>query len=394
MIRGEGTLSATRHSGVRHRLRLLLLIDSLGSGGAQRQIVNLAVGLTAKGHEVTVARYAPGDHFLSRLANAGVATVFLRKSARFALEPVKQLRRLVAAQGLDAVVSFLQTPNIYNILAARTVPRRPRIIVSERSYDPPNGPSPGTAALRQLYRAVDRVVFNSHHQRRRFEAALPWIRQKGLTIYNGVDLEEFRPPSERVRAERLLLLTMGRVSPSKNGMVLVEALRRLRDAGLSAQVRWIGQIVRSPPDHYKYYLEMCDAIKDYRLDEVWHWLPPQADVRRHLWEADALVHPSYGEGLPNVACEALACGLPVIISDTLDHPLLVRHGETGFLFQAQNAADLVTAVMRFASLSAAERHLMERAARDFATAYLSMPRMIDAFEDLLLGVVGPPAEAT
>jgi len=49
-------------------------------------------------------------------------------------------------------------------------------------------------------------------------------------------------------------------------------------------------------------------------------------------EHDAFVHPSFYEGMPNVVCEALAAGLPVLVSDVCDHPLLVEKGVQGFLF--------------------------------------------------------------
>ena len=64
----------------------------------------------------------------------------------------------------------------------------------------------------------------------------------------------------------------------------------------------------------------------------WRWLGEESDIPGLLREHHALIHPSLYEGLPNVVCEALAAGMPVLVSNVCDHPLLVADGERGFLF--------------------------------------------------------------
>jgi UDP-glucose:(heptosyl)LPS alpha-1,3-glucosyltransferase len=70
------------------------------------------------------------------------------------------------------------------------------------------------------------------------------------------------------------------------------------------------------------------------------FLGPQADVTPFLGAADAFLLPSWYDPFPNACLEALASGLPLIVSTTSGTAELVRPGENGFVCQAGNADDL------------------------------------------------------
>ena len=65
---------------------------------------------------------------------------------------------------------------------------------------------------------------------------------------------------------------------------------------------------------------------------VWHGWVEKGRLREIYRSADCLVNPSLYEGMPNVVLEAMACGLPVIASRVPGNDAVVRHGETGWLF--------------------------------------------------------------
>jgi glycosyltransferase involved in cell wall biosynthesis len=132
---------------------------------------------------------------------------------------------------------------------------------------------------------------------------------------------------------------------------------------------------------------MENAINRLGLSEQWQWLDQRTDVVALLHQHDVLVHPSYGEGLPNVVCEAMACGRPVIVSDTLDHPHLVKNGVNGFLFDWQDPADLAQKIKAFSDLSRDERHRMGEMGRDFAEKNLSLDRFISDFEQIIFEAI-------
>ena len=366
-------------------MRLLFVIDCLGSGGAQRQMVNLALGLLKRGHCIEFFVYYPEiTHFAPLLEDAGIKIHASRKTGKFSLSVVANLRTIIHAGHYDLVLSFLMTPNFYTILANCSLFHHPGFIVSERSYDLGRSIPWMERITRSMYRFASHVIANSNHQRENLERKYPFMRKKISTIYNGYDLEYFAPeePSKIVDNSDLKLLVIASISPGKNGLCLVRALNIMRQSyGILPIVSWVGEQVMSG-ERLSYRQKMDYEIAEFGLSTQWNWLGQRTDIVELINNHDLLVHPSYGEGLPNVVCEALACGKPVIASNMLDHPRLVQDGITGYLFDWQNPEDLAQKIITFAQLPNATRSLMRQNARHFAESHLSMSRFVDEYETL------------
>jgi GalNAc-alpha-(1->4)-GalNAc-alpha-(1->3)-diNAcBac-PP-undecaprenol alpha-1,4-N-acetyl-D-galactosaminyltransferase len=366
-------------------MRLLFVIDCLGSGGAQRQMVNLALGLAQHGHNIELFVYYPEkDHFSPLLEKAGITIHVSKKTSRFSLSVISALRNLIRRGDYDLVLSFLATPNIYNILAGKFLYCNPAIIVSERSYNLDNT-SPWLERLaRFFYRFADHIVVNSHHQYKHLSQKYPYLRGKLTTIYNGYDLVLFAPKKtpKIVSNSNLQILVIASISPGKNGLCLVRALNVLRQSfRMLPTVSWVGAQEISG-ERLSYRQEMDREIAEYDLSDQWRWLGQRTDIIALLNKHDLLVHPSFGEGLPNVVCEALACARPVIVSDTLDHPCLVQDGVSGFLFDWRSPKHLATCIKRFSELTSDMRNEMGRQGRLFAERELSMGKLVCNYEDL------------
>ena len=368
-------------------MKLLCVIDNLSTGGAQRQILNLAIGLHRIGHDVSMYCYAPGALLAHYLEKEGLRVHVELKRSRFSLSVIGGLRRFIDEGRFEAVVSFLNTPNFYTILASRLSKTRPAVVVSERFCDLPGNPNAIELAVRQLYRLSDTIVVNSHHQRANFLRRYRWMAGRVTTIYNGYDLQEFRPIVREPVNSSLEILAVASVSRYKNGLCLVRALDILRREGdLRPRVSWAGQRTRSG-DRGAYLQAMEAEIQSSGISPQWEWLDQRTDIADLFGRHDVLVHPSYGEGLPNVVCEAMACGRPVILSNVLDHPRLVADGVNGFLFDWDDPADLAGKIRRFMALGPDERHRMGQAGRAFAEKNLSLERYVGEYDELLSGLV-------
>jgi glycosyltransferase involved in cell wall biosynthesis len=366
-------------------MKLLCVIDSLSSGGAQRQIVNVAVQLRQRNHEVDIFCYAPGDLLARPVKDAGIPILRHRKSSRYSADVIFQLRSNIRDKKYDSVLSFLETPNCYALLAARSLSNRPRVVVSERGFGNPDARlNVKSALMRRLYALADHVVVNSHHQRESISAECFWLRGRISTIYNGVDIDTFTH-ARREPNGPLKLLVVGSVSPHKNGLCLILALARLRlVSNLRPVVTWVGEHVATIASRRRYSELMKRQIEAFGLGDQWIWRAPTDKIVDMFHGHDVLVHPSYAEGLPNVVCEALACGRPVIVSDTLDHPRLVRDGETGFLFDWRRPEHLAEVIARFAGLSPERRREMGGCARLAAEEMFSMRRLAAEYEQVLM----------
>lgn len=369
-------------------MRILLIIDHLDPGGAQHQLVTLAEGLVGRGHDVECFVYYPQmDHHRSVLDAAGVEIHGVQKASRFDLRVVSELRKIVKT-GFDVALSYLTTPNIYNLVASIStdVPS----IVSERSALLSGRIPFGTRARYAAYRIADRIVVNSGHQQERLAAEFPWMKEKLATIRNGVDLVRFHPgetPRRRSQSEPSFV-AVGSVHAGKNFIGLIEALHVHRERfDWTPRVKWIGRHGTRRGD-VRAFEQAEQLIGRYALHGYWEWLGVRRDVPDLLRGADALIHPSYFEGLPNVICEALATGLPVLAGRVCDHPWLVGEGDRGLLFDPSDPSDIAMAIEQFSNLDESELQAMGRRARQFAERELSVETLVNQYEALFLDVAG------
>jgi glycosyltransferase involved in cell wall biosynthesis len=361
-----------------------LVIDHFGAGGAQRQMVNLACGLKERGHDVQMFVYFPEyDFFRSVIDQTGIRVHPVRKGRGFSIKVVLRLMRLVRTERIEGVISFLNSPNVYAELARIGSPRT-TLIVSERSSHHADTRRVAAMVKRLLHVLASRVVTNSRAHAawlRRF----PWLRDKVTTIYNGYAIAN-RPEVDRQPIPALSLLVIGRIGPEKNGINLVRALVHFhRKHGYVPNLSWVGNPDTRPAGVE--YRRRLDELLDQHpeVSSRWAWLGERSDIPRLLEHHYALIHPSLYEGLPNVICEALMSGRPVLASEVCDHPNLVGDGRRGFLFDPEDPEAIAHAIERLAALSADQWLEMSFNARRYADEHLGIETMVSEYEALLAG---------
>lgn len=358
-------------------MRMLFVIEDLASGGAQRQMINLAKEMQNRGHKVEFFYYQPFDFFAPQLKAANIPMHFHPKGSRYSLRVFFMLRNVIQKGKFDVVLSFLSVTNFYTVVVTRMMRNRPKIVISERLSDESDRLHWRMKLVRSVYPMAEYVTANSQHQRLQLIRQQPVLEKKIATIYNGYDLVKFHPPEKEPSNDVLKLIVIGRVVPNKNAICLIKALSILNEQyNLRAEVSWVGEHFDQHSD------ELNREIAARNLQDQWHWLHQREDIVDLLHQHDALVHPSYNEGLPNVVCEALACGRPVIVSNLQDHPYLVQQGVSGYLFEWDDPNDLAKAIADFHRLSPEERRKMGQNGRQFAEQNLSQARLTDQYEDL------------
>lgn len=366
-------------------MKLLLVIDSLGSGGAQRQFTILATALRARGHSVDVFDYHPRhDFYRSTLVAASVRLIESQKRHRLDPGPMFTLRRLLRTEKYDACVAFLRSPSLY-LLAARGIRRQPPIAVSERSSSPTERLSRLVRVIFRLFFLANAIVPNSNLAGRQMAAAFPKLTPKIFIIPNGVDLTQFpmTPPIWDGGGRPFRFLVAARMGPEKNALTIIEALALLRERRLPLpHITWVG--ATDPSETGQAYAAAVDArIHALGLEAQWTRLSRRDDIPALLAQHDAGLLASIYEGTPNFVCEALASGRPVIGSAVGDIPMLLEESGAGMLFQPLDCAALADAIAKFQSLEAADYGEMSRAARNFVERNLSAERYVMQWEELI-----------
>lgn len=364
-----------------------MVIDSLGSGGAQRQFVLLAGVLVARGHHVDVFNYYPRhDFYRSQLQLLGITVFGHEKGHRFDLGPIRALRRQLQVGKYDGAIAFLRTPSLY-LLAARGLAAAPPLAVSERSSS-----RTGRFNLQQrvgfgFYRLANAIVPNSYLAADQIGRSFPGLRDRLHVIPNGVDLEHFRaiPPQSREADMPLRLLVAARMGPEKDALTVLDAMVLLQQRGMKIpHVTWMG--ADDPSNAGQAYAKAVEQrIATHDLGAHWSRIPAQPNVCERLAQCHAALLPSLYEGTPNFVCEALACGRPVIASSVGDIPRLLGKSGAGFTFPAQDADALAAAMEQVEGLGAERYAELSNSARTFAEQELSVARYGDQWLVLLNG---------
>jgi glycosyltransferase involved in cell wall biosynthesis len=360
-------------------MKLLCVIDNLGSGGAQRQLVMIGCGLKARGHDVEFFTYYPSEHFKPQLDRAGIPVHLHLKKSRFSLRPLLALRCLVREGRFDVVLAFLQTPALYAELIG-VAARGWGLVVGERSADP--GLLGGWKRLiRWPHRFADAVVANSHSNRLLLERSWPRLAPKLTTIYNAVDLERFRPATAGPSASNgLTMVVAASYQRNKNMLGLAKALLSFRQSGGGGLVvDWFGAM----PSDAEPLAEARAFVEMHGLGEVLRFHPPKGAIEAEYQRSDVVGLFSEYEGLPNVICEAMACGKPVIVGDVGDARLLVQDGRTGILCDPGDPESVARALRTFTSLTPTQRSAMGRRARERAQELFAPHEVLDGYERIL-----------
>ena len=372
-------------------LRVLYLIDSLGPGGAQRQLVTLVRGLDRTVVAPDVAIYHPLHHFRPDLESAGVTVHTLDGSGGRDPRVFMGLARLMKRGRYDIVHSYLRTPGALVRLAA-PVSSRTRIVVSERSVG--LGRSPVRLAVeRMLCRRASAMITNSEVFAREIEKLVPaWIGRT-YVVPNGVGFvepsEEERAAARDFRARHIggseyLIGVVGRIAHEKAPDLLVSALERLpREALGRLRIAWVG-----PRVDRELARIVESRLSDPALAGRVAFLGEARDTRTVYLGVDGILLCSRREGLPNVVLEGLAHGRPVIATDVGDTGKLLAGGSAGWLVPPEDPDALAHALMEFVATSPEDLADMGRRGSEFVLDEYSISKLVERTMDVYHEVTG------
>jgi glycosyltransferase involved in cell wall biosynthesis len=188
--------------------------------------------------------------------------------------------------------------------------------------------------IRLVWRRAKFVVANSEGLKQLAEKTS--FKQKIEIIPNGVDIQMFRPATEKKRDEYVRILSVSRLTPRKGLRYLIQAMKILLEKNTEKKIELsiIGDgDERHTLEQLANELTITHAIKF--LGRVEH-----EKLAPHYSEADIFCLPSLNEGMSNTVLEALATGMPIVATKTGGTEELVCDGENGFFVVQKSAQDL------------------------------------------------------
>ena len=190
--------------------------------------------------------------------------------------------------------------------------------------------------------------------------------------------DDFLPPPVAIDPASRTFVCVGRLTPQKGQLLLLDAARQLIDRGLDLRIVLAGDgELRDVIENRVCQLGLKSTV------EVTGWID-EKEVRRRLISARALVLPSFAEGLPVAIMESFASGRPVITTEIAGIPELVVHHQNGWLVTAGDADGLADAMTEALQTPAHKLEELGLSGRQAVRQQHYTETEVDRLEQLLL----------
>jgi len=320
----------------------MLFIASLGSGGAERVMAEVANGLVEQGievHLVTLDSEVPDFYRTDARVvrhNPGAqmsGTSLIRRVARN-VALIRWVRRMLRQHHPDAVLSFIDRTNILVTVAGLGLGFK--IVVSERVDPAADYTLPFAWRLVRpwIYRFSQRVVVQT-------KDVAAWVKQHWKLDAAVIPNVLRQMPTPQKQREKLIV-SIGRLVPQKGFDLSIEAYARL----FRKHPDWHYVIIGDGPLRQ----ELENLRGRHSLENAITFAGRVRDVETWLERASICVQPSRFEGFPNVVMEAMAMGVAIVSSDCRSGPSeLIQNQSDGMLVPVEDIDALAVALDRLMS---------------------------------------------
>jgi glycosyltransferase involved in cell wall biosynthesis len=365
--------------------RVAVFLQDLYGGGAERVMLTLAAGLSARGVQVDLVLIRREGAYAAEIPD-GMRVVELGTGRM--VQSIAALTRYLWRARPDAMLTALVHVNVGALLAAAAAPRRTRVVVTEHNQISRNYANLGSRTLKAAYALVRHL-----YPRAAAVVAVSSGVADDLSRFSGIGRDRIRvihnpivtpdlasraaeaPDDPRLapwfrEGEPPVFVGVGRLSAQKDFGTLLRAFAQLR-AGRPARLVVLGE------GEERGALEKLAAdlgiAEDVRLPGF------VSNPYAYMAHADGFVLSSRFEGLPTVLVEAMACGTPVAATDCPSGPReILEEGRLGPLAPVGDAEALSRAMTDLLERPVSSETLEARAA-DFKVG-----RAVDRYLELLL----------
>jgi GalNAc-alpha-(1->4)-GalNAc-alpha-(1->3)-diNAcBac-PP-undecaprenol alpha-1,4-N-acetyl-D-galactosaminyltransferase len=311
-------------------MHIALIISSLAPGGAERVLSQLANAWISAGHKVSIITFSDPSafpfyplhehihlHQLNQLVEQKCPLFWRLKNI---VNRILKLRKAVKHIKPDVIVSFVDITNITALLASigLGIPT----IVCERTHPQYYQLPAFYNRLRLMtYSWAHKVICQTTSASGYFSNISP---RKKTVIPNYVKKPEYQKNEADVLRPVQKIISLGRLCPNKGFATLIKAFSEIVGKTPNLTLTIYGEGAE------RQNLEAL--IRKLNLTTRISLPGTIKDVETALYRSDLFVFPSHYEGFPNVLCEAMAIGLPVIASNCSGNIDIVREGIDGRLF--------------------------------------------------------------
>lgn len=358
------------------RLRIMLLVGSLSTGGAERFVANVVTHLDRARFRPYLALYR--DIFSYSIPDDVAVKILNKYKPWHNLAAIVRLVRWVDEVRPDVLLSAWSVPNVFAAETLRWSRHRPTWIA--RIANNPAGREKGLYGMwaKHSYKKADSYITVCKGLGAEFERLYPFSTGKVRVIHNAVDPDRLlgttdNSPMRLAPVDSVHLLAVGRLEAQKRYDVMLRAVARARTRN-NVHLHVLGEGTEN--------VALERLASQLNIQHSVSWYGFRDDPFPYFKAADIFLLTSDYEGMSNALLEAQGLGLPAIVTDCpFGNSEIVRHEETGFVVPMGDVDAIADCIGRLAASSelrksqagSAERHIR----RNF-----SLTSMISEIEEM------------
>lgn len=322
---------------------LLIVIDTLQTGGAEKSMLEIARRLV-RVKPLVCTLFSRNADLAEEFRSAGIEVVSINANARFWwFDGAWKLRKMIRERRPDLVHAVLFRAEVVARLAIDTekTPLIGSFVNDSYAKERYQLQTAMQNAKLNVYRFVDALTarrvkwFTSitNSIARTNAEALGIPEDRIHTIYRGRNISRYTPAEREEKYPEFTYITVARLLLRKGYLELLKAVRRMKNAGYSFRVHIVGD----GPDR----AVIEESVRQLEVTDYVKLLGTRTDVPELLRRAHCFVFPSHYEGQGGALVEAMLTGLPIIATDIPVFREQIDSGKTGLLFELRNDEDLM-----------------------------------------------------
>jgi glycosyltransferase involved in cell wall biosynthesis len=303
---------------------------------------------------------------------------------------VFELARIIKEQKIDIVHCQRHKPTFYGTLAAYLAGEDVKVISHVRGLN-------RTRTFRRrllnrlLFKRIARIIAVSNGVREDIvKSNSIAIREKVVTVYNGINVEPFLD-SGLAREQARIRLDL----PPKQGFVYGTVGRLVETKGQKVLLRAFATVFERYPDSWLIFAgagrlesKLRGLATDLDIHERVVFLGFRSDIPEILKAYDVFVLPSIAEGLPGALLEAMAAGIPVIASRVGGVPEILNSPDLGVMVSPSAVDELSMAMKQLRSMDEIGRDELGKALRQRVLEQFTKGKMVSAMTEEYMKVMG------
>ena len=221
--------------------------------------------------------------------------------------------------------------------------------------------------------------------------AYPLKSKKLLVLQQGIDTSRFRPanPKSQIPNPKFRILFLGRIAPVKHIEVLLQALATLENSGRQPiTLTVVGEPTAGKPDEFEYYESLKKLTEELDLTYLVEWRPrvPNYATPEIFNGHDLFVNLTDTGSFDKSTLEAMACGLPVVVSNKAFKEIFPPPLVNQLLFEEKNYQDLAKKILEFLKLSKNDQVLIAKKMRTIIMEQHNLINLMDKLTQLIIKI--------